>query len=258
MQDNGYYTIKNNIWLENQRFAGSVLVESMAAAKEQIKEGITTKQLNDTIEHVIVSNKCSPTFKGYNGFPETACISLNNQIVHGIPNETIIKDGDVLKIDIGVTHNDAIADAATTIIVGGKSNPKIERLMESCKKSIYNVIDYLNNNLQTARVGNIGYILKKEATSIGANVVKDLAGHTIETEGRLHWTPFIPNFGNKGEGVHVLPNMTFAIEPMFIYGDNSIKLSDDKWVVLTKDIGVHFEHTLFIHNDRVEVITEGI
>ncbi len=258
MRDNGYYTLKDKTWLENQRFAGRVLVESISAAKEQIKEGITTKRLNDIIEQIIISNKSIPTFKGYNGFPEAVCISLNNQIVHGIPDGTIIKDNDVLKIDVGVTYNDAIADAAITIIVGKNPNTKIERLMEACKKSIYNVVDYLNNNLQTARVGDIGYIIKKDAISIGANVVKDLAGHAIDTEGRLHWTPFIPNFGNKGEGVHILPNMTFAIEPMYIYGDNSIRLADDKWTVLTKDIGVHFEHTLFVHNDRVEVITEGI
>ncbi len=252
--ESGFYTLKNEKWLNDQRTAGKVLAGAMRQMEMMLAPGISTKRINDIGEEYIRSQEgCIPTFKGYLGFPEAVCCSINKNIVHGIPKETdIIKDGDIIKLDCGVTYNGAIADMARTFAVGDIPI-KYKLLIECCKKALFNSIDYLNKNTN-ARLGDIGYIIKKTADSIGASVITELTGHGI-SENLPHAYPIINNIGEKDKGLRLYQGMTFAIEPMLNYGSNKIKLENDNWTISLMDIGVHEEDTIFIHSDRVEVIT---
>ena len=251
--DSGYFSLKNDEWLNNQRIAGKILSGAFTEVKKYIKEDITTYQLDKIIEDYILDNKGIPTFKDYLGFPATSCMSVNKIIVHGIPNDILLKFGDVLKIDAGVTINGAIADAAFTIIIG--ENKKYQLLLDTCKKSLYSVIEYINKG--NARIGDIGYIIEKHAKSIGANVIKDLTGHGLENNTPHHF-PIVYNYGTKNTGIKLLTNTTICIEPIMIFGNNSINVLEDNWSIETNDIGVHFEETLFLNKAYVEIITKTI
>jgi methionyl aminopeptidase len=234
----GYFILKDQKWLDNQRIAGKVLSKALSLSKELIIENTTTKFISDHIEEII-------------RFPAAACVSINNVIVHGIPNDYELKYGDVVKVDAGATYKGAIADAAYTVIVG--SNSKYEYLMKCCEGALDKAIDYISNN--DCRIGDIGYIMEKEAKKINASTLKDLTGHGLE-ENTPHWFPIILNYGDKG-GIKIIPGMTFCIEPMFVYGSDKIKLLNDGWSIITEDVGVHFEHTIFIKEDGVEIITRN-
>ena len=252
--ESGFYTLKDNAWLGNQRIAGKVLAGAMKEMEIHLVPGISTKEINDIGEEYIKKHDgCIPTFKGYNGFPEAICISLNTSLVHGIPrNDVIIKDGDIIKLDGGVTYNGAIADMARTFAVGEIST-KNKMLIECCKKALDNAIDYIDKN-QNARLGDVGYVIKKTAASIGANVITELTGHGIE-DMQLHAYPYVNNDGEKGKGLRIYQGMTIAREPMMCYGNNKIKMQEDNWTINLADIGVHEEETIFVHKDRVEIIT---
>ena len=254
--DSGYYTLKDDEWLKNQRLAGKVLKQAMDEMESAIKPGISTQEVNDIGEKYILSNNdYIPTFKGYMGFPTAVCISVNKELVHGIPKaDKIINDGDVVKLDSGVTYKGAIADMARTIAVGNIDN-KYKMLIEFCKKSLYDSIEYIGKNIGNIRLGDIGNVIQKSASRINANVIKDLSGHGLE-ENIPHWAPFIFNYGERKTGIKIRPRMTFCIEPMFVYGNDKIKLQDDKWTITTEDIGVHYEHTIFVHEDHIDIITE--
>ena len=217
--------------------------------------GISTKRINDIGEEFIRSKEgCIPTFKGYLGFPEAICISLNNELVHGIPKEDrIIKDGDIIKLDGGVTYNGAIADMARTFSVGEIST-KNKMLIECCKKALNNAIDFINKNTN-ARLGDVGYVIKKTAASIGANVITELTGHGLDIS-TPHCYPQVNNDGERGKGLRLYNGMTICIEPMLCYCNNKIRMGEDNWTISLAEIGVHEEHTIFIHLDHVEVITQ--
>lgn len=255
--DNGFYTLKDNIWLENQRYAGKVLKEAFHIMEQNLIPGISTKKLNDIAEEFIISHtNCFPTFKGYSGFPESICISINKEVVHGIPKENvIIKEGDIVKLDGGVTYNGAIADMAKTYAIGD-IDVKQKYLIETCKKALNNAIDYIDKNIgrNTVRLGDVGNIIYKTAKNINANVITELSGHGI-SDNMLHTFPFVYNNGDKGKGLILHSGMTIAIEPMLLYGSNKITVMEDKWTITTNSIAAHEEHTIFIHNDHVEIIT---
>ncbi len=254
VMESGFYTLKNKDWLGNQRIAGKVLAGAMKEMEFHIVPGISTKELNDIGEKYILSNKgCTPTFKGYLGFPEAVCISVGKELVHGIPKEDrIIKEGDIVKLDSGVTYDGAIADMARTFVVG-EIPTKYKMLVECCKKALDNAIDFIDKN-KNARLGDVGYIIKKTAASIGANVITELSGHGLENFA-VHHYPFVNNDGEKGKGLRIYEGMTFCIEPMLNFGSNKIKVQDDNWTISLLDIGAHYEDTVFIHKDRVEIIT---
>lgn len=254
--DNGYYTLKDDIWLENQRHAGKVLIGAMKTMEGALKSEISTKQLNDIGEEYILDHKnCTPTFKGYMGFPEATCISLNKELVHGIPKENrIIKDGDIVKLDCGVTYKGAIADMARTFAIGEIDN-KYRHLIKSCVLSLYEAIKYLNDNIETARIGDIGYIISKTAKKVNANVITDLSGHGISYD-EPHALPVVSNMGEKSKGLKIHPGMVIAIEPMLTYAKPKIHVEEDNWTITLLDVGVHQEDTIFVHKDRVEVITK--
>ena len=253
--DSGYYTLKDASWLENQKVAGKVLKDTISLIGENLKPGKSTKEINDLAETFINSfNGCSPTFKNYNGFPAGICISINRSLVHGIPSENIIiKDGDIIKIDSGVTYKKAIADMARTFIVG-ESSERNKLLVTTCKEALDNSLNFLNENIGTARIGDIGYIINKTAKKIGANVIIDLTGHSLE-EDTPHWFPFIFNNGEKNKGIKIRPGMTLCIEPMLTYGSPKIYLQDDHWTINLEEMGAHEEDTIFVHERNIEIIT---
>ena len=249
--DSGYFSIKDEEWLSNQRIAGKILSGAFTEVKKHIQEGITTIQLNGIVEDYILDNKGIPTFKGYLGFPSASCMSINKIIVHGIPNDIPLQLGDVLKVDAGVTIAGSIADAAFSIIIG--ENKKYQLLLDICEKSLNAVIEHINKG--NARTGDIGYIIEKHAKSINANVVKVLTGHGLECNIPHHF-PIIYNFGQKNTGIKLLPNTTICVEPIIIYGSDDVKVLEDNWSIQTLEPGIQFEETLYIHPDHVEVITK--
>jgi len=257
MNHSGFFSIKDEEWLENQRHAGKVLAKALSIAEENIQEGVSTAYLNKLCEEFILSNEgCAPTFKGYIGFPTTACISVNEEVVHGIPKEDkILKKGDIVKVDCGVTYNEAIADSAICSVVDDYLDVRDKELVEGCKDCLNKVIKLIETKIGKIRIGDVGYFIKKEASKIGANTVKELTGHGLEP-GTPHWHPQVFNVGERNKGVILIPNMTICIEPIFVYGNSDVYVKEDKFTVATKSIGVHCEHTIFIHEDRVEIITE--
>ena len=250
--DNGIVYLKDNEWLTNQRIAGNILKQVLALADPLVEEGATTQSISDKIEEFILANNCTPTFKGYHDFPEAACISVNKELVHGVPNDkTILRNGDIVKVDVGVTYKGAITDAAFTKVVGYYLNPKHKMLVDTCKNCLDKAIEYIGKNLNKVRIGDIGYVIKKEASKIGANTIVELTGHGLEYN-NPHWFPIVFNDGKPNTGLLLYPDMTIAIEPMLVFGPNKIKV--DKHAILTEDIGAHFEHTIYIHYDSVEII----
>jgi len=252
------YTIKDDSWLLKQRYAGMILQQAIALGISVCNKGVTTKEVDSYIDEYIVNHYgCTPTFKGYKGFPTATCISVNNELVHGIPNSYILQEGDVVKIDSGVTYREAIADMARTIVVGEYKDEKHKQLIQCCYDALNAAINsfkfekgYLN------RLGNIGYAITKEARKINANVIVNLGGHGFERN-EPHGMPFVSNVGSRDDGPIIYSGTTLAIEPMFTFGSTETNISEDKWTLSLNDIGVHFEDTIFVHEDRIEILTRG-
>lgn len=252
MNSYGYFTLKSSTYLSNQRIAGKVLNKALSTIKSNIKPGVTTQELNNIGQEVILSNNLTPTFLGYKGFPSAFCISINKTIVHGIPNDYALQEGDVVKIDGGVTCEGAIADAAFTTICGKPKDVRAKFIVEDCSKILKKVIAFIVPGKTT--VGDIGFFIKKECSNLGHNVVKNLTGHGLEID-TPHWAPIMMNEGTRGDGPVIIDGMTFCLEPMIVDGVGDITIDkNDGWSVYTKSIGAHFESTLFVVDGKVEDI----
>jgi methionyl aminopeptidase len=254
----GYISsIKDEEWLSAQRHAGRVLSGAIQKAISGISPGKSTAEIDTICEEYILSHSgCASTFKGYRGFPATTCISINEEIVHGIPHsDRIIQEGDVIKLDAGVTYQGAIADMARTIIVGQSRDIKHTLLIEYCQRALNAAISSFKfENAHINRLGTIGYAIQKEARKINANVIVDLGGHGLEPN-CPHGAPFVCNIGEKDDGPIIHPGMTLAIEPMLTFGETKISIQKDNWTIKIPKIGVHIEDTIFVHPDRIEVLT---
>lgn len=247
--------LKDSNWLDRQRFAGDVTARCLNLSKKLIEDKTPNLKLIDIekeCENLILNSHCIPTFKGYKGFPSSVCISVNKQIVHGIPNDYVLQDGDVVKIDIGVTNDGAIGDAAITIIYGNPKSFMHEELIKACKESLNLAI----NSVKIGQpIGIIGETIYHHAKNTGFKVITDFGGHGID-ENTLHAKPFVDNRATKDYGVRIQPGMTFTIEPMFVIGNDKIKVDKNGWTIIADGISAHFEHTLFIHEDNVEILTK--
>jgi len=249
------YSLKNEKWLENQLHAGRVLTKAINATLAGITVGMSTKDLDDICEAVICDHEgCTPTFKGYMDFPCAAVISLNNEVVHGIPSkDRIVVGGDVITIDAGVTYKGAIADMARTTFIGMVSN-EIILLIKTCEECFHAAVKIVENT-KKPRLGDIGYAISKEAKKIGANVIADYGGHGLELN-NPHHHPFVTNVGEKGIGPILYPGSTIAIEPMLTYGPVATNVKEDKWTVYTKDVNVHYENTIYIgEHNKITIVT---
>lgn len=248
-----YYILKDNTWLENQRVAGKVVSKALTTLKEIVKEkhNYSTLELSKIAEDIIVKEKCTPTFKGYKGFPESCCISVNKQLVHGIPNNYKLQDGDVVSFDLGATFEGAIADSAITCIYGDPKKIEHVNLIENTKKSLNEAIKSIKVGKQ---LGCIGETIYKIGSNNNYGVVLNYGGHGIGPG--PHEFPFVCNKDYSNNGIRFTPGVTIAIEPLFVLGgDSSTRVLDDGWTVLAKDICAHTEHTIFINEDNVEIIT---
>lgn len=220
---------------------------------QAIEPGVTTGELDRMAERYILSQGAKPNFKNYQGYPATACISINNEVIHGIPsNKRIIKAGDIVSVDLGAMYEGYHGDNAATFAVGDVST-EAKRLIETTKESLYEGIKFARAG---GRIGDISSAIQRYVESRGFSVVRDFVGHGIGTQ--LHESPEIPNFGTPGKGIRLLPGMTIAIEPMINIGSHEVKVLPDGWTVLTKDgsLSAHFEHTVAITPDGPLIMTQ--
>ncbi len=234
------------------REAGRITGEALALAGESIKPGMTTKQLDTIIRHHIEKNGAKPSFLGYGGFPGSACISINEEVIHGIPSSRVIEEGDIVKVDVGAFYKGFHGDSANTFAVG-KVSEEAMKLIEVTKESFYRGIAEAKPG---NRVGDIGYAVQSYVEENGFSVVKKYVGHGVGAE--LHESPDVPNFGTKGRGVRLCSGMTIAIEPMVNIGTHEVAEKSDKWTVVTADgkLSAHYEHTIAITDDGVMVLTK--
>lgn len=245
-------SVKNKDQLKLMREAGRITGEALALAGESIKPGMTTKQLDTIIRHHIEKNGAKPSFLGYGGFPGSACISINDEVIHGIPSSRVIEEGDIVKVDVGAFYKGFHGDSANTFAVG-KVSEEAMKLIEVTKESFYRGIAEAKPG---NRVGDIGYAVQSYVEENGFSVVKKYVGHGVGAE--LHESPDVPNFGTKGRGVRLCSGMTIAIEPMVNIGTHEVAEKSDKWTVVTADgkLSAHYEHTIAITDDGVIVLTK--
>ena len=234
------------------REAGRITGEALALAGESIKPGMTTKQLDTIIRHHIEKSGAKPSFLGYGGFPGSACISINDEVIHGIPSARVIEEGDIVKVDVGAFYKGFHGDSANTFAVGKVSDDAM-KLIEVTKESFWRGIAEAKPG---NRVGDIGFAVQSYVEENGFSVVKRYVGHGVGAD--LHESPDVPNFGTKGRGVRLCSGMTIAVEPMVNIGAPDVIEKSDKWTVVTADgtLSAHYEHTIAITDDGVIVLTK--
>ena len=216
-----------------------------------IKPGITTLALDKIAEEFIMDNGGIPAFKGYSGFPNTLCVSPNDQVVHGIPNDKSLKDGEILSVDCGVVMNGYFGDSAFTYEVG-EVDAETKQLLKVTKESLYKGIEMA---VSGNRIGDIGYAVQKHAESFGYGVVRELVGHGVGKN--LHEAPEVPNYGRKGRGIKLQEGLVIAIEPMINMGTRKILQHNDGWTITTIDNkpSAHFEHTIVVRKGKAEILS---
>ena len=233
-----------------------IVAETLRLVKSNVKAGIPTIELDRIAEDYIRSNNAIPAFKGYSqgglpGFPGSVCTSINEAVVHGIPGEVRLEEGDIISLDVGVLKNNYYGDAATTVAVGKISDEK-RKLLDVTEKSLQLGIEQAKNG---NRVHDISAAVQEYVEQNGFSIVRDLCGHGVGKF--LHEDPAIPNFGRKGTGSRLKNGMTLAIEPMVNAGTYEVTTSSDGWTVLTEDgsPSAHFEHTILIKDNSPEILT---
>lgn len=244
-------TIKSDREIELMRHAGMLVSKMHKFIKPYIKVGITTKELDQLCEKFILDNDAVPTCKGYEGFPATLCTSINDTVVHGIPGNTKLKDGDIITIDVVIGYKGYQGDAAWTYAVGEVDDNK-KYLMEHTEKALY---EGLKMVIPGNRIGDISSAIENYATSKKLGVVRELCGHGIGKE--MHEDPEVPNFGLPNTGTRLKPGMVICIEPMLTFGHRDVILLDDDWTVKTMDHSdaAHYEHTILVTEDGYEILT---
>lgn len=245
-------TIKSKTEVEKMRLAGKITGDTLREIEKHIKPGISTLELDKIAYKYITSRGATPSFLHYNGFPGSICASLNDQVVHGIPNKKVLlSEGDIISIDVGAYINGYHGDAARTFAVG-RISPEAQRLIEVTKQSFFEGIKYA---VHGAKLGDISAAVQEYAESFGYSVVRDLVGHGIGRD--MHEDPAVPNYGHRGRGVKLAAGMTLAIEPMINAGEYDVSVLDDDWTVVTEDgsLSAHYENTVLITRGECEILT---
>jgi methionyl aminopeptidase len=239
--------------VEQIRKANVVVAEVLERLKTLVVPGVTTDELDGISEEIILSKGAVPAFKGYRGYPKTLCVSINEEVVHGIPNKRKLKEGDIVSIDVGTNLHGYFGDAAITLPVG-EVHPEAKRLLEVTEKA-------LSIGIGMAKVGNrlfdISHAVQAWVESNGFSVVRDFVGHGIGKS--LHEDPQIPNFGSPNQGPRLEKGMIFALEPMVNEGTYEVRVLDDGWTVVTADgkPSAHFEHTIAITDGEAEILSRA-
>lgn len=244
-------TIKSPREIELLRIAGEITGSTHNYLKPYIKPGITTKELDRLAEEYILSRDATPSFKGYDGFPGSVCASINEEVVHGIPGNRKLKEGDIITLDIGACYKGYHGDSAWTYAVGEISEEK-QKLMEVTKESLFKGLEQVKAG---NRIGDIGHAVQEYAESFGFGVVRELVGHGVGTD--VHEEPDVPNYGQPHTGPIMKEGMVIAVEPMITAGDKDICILDDDWTIITQDErpAAHYEHTVLVTKDGYEILT---
>ena len=235
------------------KIAGRITAEALVLASELIRPGISTKEIDTKIQRHIERCGATPSFLGYGGFPASACISLNNEVIHGIPSKNrILTEGDIVKIDVGARYRGYNSDSARTYPVGKVSDEAL-RLISVTEASFYEAMKAARSG---NRIGDLGFAVESFVISNGFSVVKDYVGHGVGAD--LHEEPEIPNFGRAGRGVRLYPGMTLAVEPMVNAGGYEVKKLRDGWTVVTKDgsLSAHYENSILITDGEPIILTD--
>ncbi len=242
---------KSKAEIEKMARAGAVVRGCLELLAQAVRPGVTTKELDALAEEYIRSQGGIPTFKGYRGFPGSICTSPNHMVVHGIPGKVRLQEGDILGVDVGVTLEGYVADAAMTFPVGEVSE-EAKRLLRVTEEALYKGIAQC---VVGRRVGDISHAVQTHAEAHGFSVVRSLVGHGVGRE--MHEDPQVPNFGPPGQGPELREGMVLAIEPMVNAGGYEVEIGDDSWAVYTRDgsLSAHFEHTVAITKDGPRVLT---
>ncbi len=239
--------------IEMMRKACQISAEALQVAGEAVKPGITTYEIDRIAYNYIKKQGAEPNFLNYNGFPATACISINDEVIHGIPSKKrVLKEGDIVSIDLGAKVNGYNGDNAATFAVGNITE-NAKRLCDTTRESLYKAIEQA---VAGNRIGDIGFAVQSYCEERGFSVVREYTGHGIGTH--LHEDPSVPNYGTAGRGQRLLPGMIIAIEPMINEGSKAIKCLPDGWTVKTLDgkLSAHFEHTVAITKGEPIILTK--
>lgn len=244
--------IKSEEEINLLKIAGKIVGDTHNYLKKFIKPGITTKELDQLAYDFIISQNATPSFLNYNGFPASICTSINDEVVHGIPSNRKLKNGDLISIDIGACYNGYHGDSAWSYPVGKIDSDK-QYLLEHTEKALYEGLKQVKPG---NRIGDIGYAINKYATEHKLGVVKELVGHGVGRS--VHEDPDVPNYGNKNTGVLLKEGMVIAIEPMLNLKTPHIYILDDDWTIVTADSepSAHFEHTIVVTKDGYEILTK--
>jgi len=243
--------LKNKFEIEKMYRAGQIVKETLFLVEEYVKPGITTLELDKIAENFIIKNKAIPGFKGLYGFSGTLCVSIDDEVVHGIPSNRVLKEGEIIGIDVGSIYDDFYGDHAKTFSVGKISDEK-RKLLEITKESLNLGIKEVKVN---AKIGNIGFKIQNYVEENGFSVVRELVGHGIGR--KLHEEPQVPNFGKFNHGALIENGLCIAIEPMINMGGHEVHTKEDNWTVCTEDglPSAHFEHSIAIIDNKVRVLT---
>ena len=245
--------IKNSEQIQVMKRAGRITAEALLVAKDAIRPGISTKEIDTKIRHYIEKCGAKPSFLGYGGFPGSACISLNNEVIHGIPSASrILSEGDIVKVDVGACYRGYNGDSARTFAVGKVSDEAL-KLISVTEKSFYEAMRFARAGM---RVGDLGCAVESFVISNGFSVVRDYVGHGVGAS--LHEEPEIPNFGRAGRGARLYSGMTLAIEPMVNVGTPSVKVLKDGWTVITADgaLSAHYENSIVVTDSDPIILTD--
>jgi len=244
--------IKSDQEIGIMRESGKVTGTILRELYDLIKPGISTMDINEFVEEAILKNNMIPSFKGYNGYPASACVSVNDEVIHGIPSrKRLLAEGDIVSVDVGCTHRGYISDAARTYAVG-KINEEAERLIKVTRESFFEGIKFCKPG---CRLGDISNAVQTHVEKAGFSVVRDFVGHGV---GRaIHEEPQIPNYGKPGRGPRLAAGMVFAIEPMINQGSSDVEVKLDNWTAVTVDgkLSAHYENTVVITDGEPELLT---
>lgn len=244
--------IKSKEEIGLMRESGKVTGHVLNALADYIKPGLTTLDVDDFVREIITSHKMTPTFKGYGGFPGNACVSVNDEIVHGIPSaHRVLQEGDIVSVDVGSTYKGYVSDAARTYPVG-KISDEAQRLIDVTRDSFFAGIKYARVGY---RLSDISHAIQCEAEAAGFSVIRDFVGHGVGRN--LHEDPQIPNYGKPGKGPRLAEGMVFAIEPMIAEGTYEVETLGNDWTVVTADgkLSAHYENTVVINDGEPELLT---
>ena len=249
-------TIKNAHQLEAMRQACKITAAARALAGEMVRPGVTTRQIDKAVHDFIVSQGAKPSFLNYSGYPASACISVNATVIHGIPSGYVLKEGDIVSVDVGAYYKGFHGDCAATFPCGAVS-AEARRLIDVTKQSFFEGLAFVKPG---HRVSDISHAIQTYVESNGYSVVRAFVGHGVGAQ--LHEEPEVPNFGAPGHGPRLLPGMTLAIEPMVNMGTHEVRVLKDRWTTVTADgkLSAHYENTVLITDGEPEILTvaEGL